>query len=90
VPDADDRELVHRVIFEELVHGVVDPGSRAAYAEIIERLVAGGAEGIILGCTEIELLISASDSPVPVLPTTLLHAVAGLDASLGSAVDGVA
>jgi aspartate racemase len=78
---------VHSVIYQELCRGLFTDSSRAQIRGVIGDLVASGAEGIILGCTEIELLISATDSPVPVLPTTLLHAVAGLDASLGSAVD---
>ena len=68
--------MVHRVIYEELCVGVVRAESRAAYQDVIGRLVADGAEGIILGCTEIELLIGPEDSPVPVFPTTRLHAEA--------------
>ena len=82
VPDAADRQLVHRVIYEELCIGVVSEESRAAYREVIHRLVARGAQGIILGCTEIELLIGADDSPVPVFPTTHLHAEAAVDTAL--------
>ncbi len=83
VPAADDREVVHRVIYDELVRGVVRDESRTAYRGVIERLVARGAQGIVLGCTEIELLIGADDSPVPVFPTTQLHVGAALDAALG-------
>ena len=82
VPEADDRALVHRVIYEELCLGVVSDESRAAYRDVIDRLVARGAQGIILGCTEIELLIGPDDSPVPVFPTTRLHAEAAVDAAL--------
>ena len=82
VPSADDREVVHRVIYDELVLGEVRDESRTAYRGVIERLVARGAEGIVLGCTEIELLIGADDSPVPVFPTTQLHVDAALDAAL--------
>jgi len=82
VPDADDRELVHRVIYEELCVGVVSDQSRTAYRDVIDRLVARGAQGIILGCTEIELLIGSADSRVPVFPTTRLHAEAAVDAAL--------
>lgn len=81
VPDADDRAGVHAVIYDELVHGVIRPESRAYYREVIERLVAQGAEGIILGCTEIELLVSSDDAPVPVFPTTALHVDAALEAA---------
>ncbi len=81
VPDAEDRAGVHAVIYDELVHGVIRPESRASYREVIERLVARGAEGIILGCTEIELLVSSDDAPVPVFPTTALHVDAALAAA---------
>ena len=83
VPAPDDSDEVHRVIFEELVLGVARDESRRAYQDIIVRLVDEGAEGVVLGCTEIELLITAADSPVPVFPTTRLHVEAALAASLG-------
>lgn len=82
VPDAEDRALVHRVIYEELVVGIVSDTSRREYQQVIQRLVDRGAQGIILGCTEIELLIGADDAPVPVFPTTHLHAQAAVDAAL--------
>ncbi|MFK4224285.1 aspartate/glutamate racemase family protein [Streptomyces sp. NPDC019890] len=82
-PDADGRALVHRVIYEELCRGVVREESRSAYQDVIGKLVAAGAEGVVLGCTEIELLIGAKDSPVPVFPTTRLHAEAAVNAALG-------
>ncbi len=82
VPEAEDRALVHRVIYDELCLGVVSPGSRAGYQEVIARLVAQGAEGIVLGCTEIELLIGQEHVPVPVFPTTRLHAEAAVDLAL--------
>ncbi|MFJ2780830.1 aspartate/glutamate racemase family protein [Kitasatospora sp. NPDC087315] len=82
VPDAAGRALVHRVIYEELCLGIVREESRAAYRRVIEELVAAGAEGVILGCTEIELLIGPQDSPVPVFPTARLHAEAAIDAAL--------
>jgi len=82
VPGADDRAEVHRVIYEELVLGVVRDESRRSYQDIIGRLVDEGAEGVVLGCTEIELLITAADSPVPVFATTRLHVEAALAASL--------
>ena len=85
VPEADDRALVHRVIYDELCLGVVTEESRRAYREIIRRLVDAGAEGIILGCTEIELLIDQADSTVPVFPTTRLHVEAAVSAALGPA-----
>ncbi|GAA2987540.1 aspartate/glutamate racemase family protein [Streptomyces drozdowiczii] len=82
VPDADDRALVHRVIYDELCLGVIREESRAAYGEVIGRLVAAGAEGIILGCTEIELLVGPEHSPVPVFATARLHAEAAVAAAL--------
>ncbi|MGW2224565.1 aspartate/glutamate racemase family protein [Streptomyces formicae] len=87
VPDEAGRALVHRVIYEELCLGVVGEASRAAYQEVIADLVERqGAEGVILGCTEIELLIGAEDSPVPVFPTTRLHAEAAVEAALAEEV----
>jgi aspartate racemase len=83
VPAPEDRAEVHRVIYEELVLGVVRDESRRSYQAIIGRLVDEGAEGVVLGCTEIELLITAADSPVPVFATTRLHVEAALAASLG-------
>jgi len=74
VPDADDREVVHDVIYEELCVGTLLERSRGAYRRIIEQLVARGAQGIILGCTEITLLVASSDSSVPLFDTTRLHA----------------
>jgi len=85
VPEDDDRAEVHRVIYEELCLGVIREESRQRYREVIGRLVAAGAEGIVLGCTEIELLVGAGDSAVPVFPTTRLHVEAALAASLGPA-----
>ncbi|MFJ9774688.1 aspartate/glutamate racemase family protein [Kitasatospora sp. NPDC101157] len=82
IPDAGSRALVHRVIYEELCVGTVREESRAAYRRVVEQLVAAGAEGIVLGCTEIELLVGPEDSPVPVFPTARLHAEAAVTAAL--------
>ncbi|HEY1133233.1 MAG TPA: aspartate/glutamate racemase family protein [Nocardioides sp.] len=82
VPDAPGRELVHRVIYEELVRGLVRDESRAAYGAVMADLVSAGAEGIVLGCTEIELLVGADDVPVPVFPTTRLHVEAAVARAL--------
>lgn len=82
VPDADDRATVHRIIYQELVAGKVLPESREAYRAIIARLVEAGAEGIILGCTEIMLLVRPEDSAVPVFDTTALHAAAAVEMAL--------
>ena len=82
VPGADDRAEMHRVIYEELVQGRVVPASRQAYRDVIARLVDRGAQGVILGCTEIMLLLTQEDSKVPLFDTTRLHAEAAADWSL--------
>ena len=82
VPDEADRAEVHRIIYEELVVGVVRDDSRDVYRKVIQRLVDRGAQGVILGCTEIELLIGPDDSPVPTFPTTRLHVQAAVDLAL--------
>jgi aspartate racemase len=82
VPGEADRELVHRVIYEELVLGTVRGESRRAYREVMGRLVARGAQGVVLGCTEIELLIGPRDVDVPTFPTTALHVAAAVRAAL--------
>ncbi|HET8560018.1 MAG TPA: aspartate/glutamate racemase family protein [Marmoricola sp.] len=79
VPPDRDRALVHRVIYEELCLGLVRDESRRAYLEVIDRLRAAGAQGVVLGCTEIELLIRAGDTDLPVFPTTRIHVEAVLD-----------
>jgi aspartate racemase len=71
-----------RIIYDELCLGVIKGESRQIYRSVIERLAAAGAQGIVLGCTEIELLVSEADSPVPVFATTRLHVEAAVDASL--------
>ena len=78
VPEPDDRALVHRIIYEELIAGQIHEASRAAYREVIARLVEAGAEGVILGCTEIMLLIGPQDSAVPLFDTVQLHAEAAV------------
>ena len=82
VPGDEDRATVHRIIYDELVHGMVRDESREAYRGVIDRLVVDGAEGVILGCTEIELLVGAADSAVPVFATTQLHVAAAIDFAL--------
>ena len=84
VPSAADRRVVHDIIYSELVAGEVLPESRAAYRKIIERLIAQGAQAIILGCTEIMLLVSEEDSAVPLFDTTTIHAIAAVDRALAS------
>jgi aspartate racemase len=82
LPDAAERETVHRIIYDELVVGRILPESKAAYRRIIDNLVSAGAQGIILGCTEIGLLVKPEDSPVPVYDTTRIHAEAAVDLAL--------
>ena len=82
VPDLPGRELVHQIIYEELCRGIVTEDSRARIRDVIGELGAQGAEGIILGCTEIELLISQSDCAIPVLATTALHSAAAVEAAV--------
>jgi len=82
IPDAADRAEVHRIIYEELVAGRILDTSRDRYRAVIRRLVEAGAEAIILGCTEIMLLIGTQDSPVPVFDTTALHAQAAIERAL--------
>jgi aspartate racemase len=85
VPDAADREIVHRVIYDELCRGDIRAESRARYREIMRRLVDAGAEGIILGCTEIASLVGSADAPVPLFDTTALHARHAAEWALGDA-----
>jgi aspartate racemase len=77
-PEAGDRDYINRVIYEELVAGVIRDESRAGYVSIIQKLAAQGAEGIILGCTEIPLLVNEADAGLPLFDTTLIHAEAAL------------
>ena len=81
-PPAEDRAAVHRIIYGELVAGVVREDSRAVYREVIARLIERGAQAVILGCTEIMLLVSDEDSEVPLFDTTTLHALAAVDRAL--------
>jgi aspartate racemase len=85
VPGEDDRAVVHRVIYDELVQGVVREESRAAYRGVIARLVAAGAQAVILGCTEIMLLVGPEDSAVPLFDTTAIHAEAAVARALEGA-----
>lgn len=74
VPDSEDREVVHHIIYQELCLGEVKPASRDRYLHIVDKLVRQGAEGVILGCTEIGMLIEQSDTPVRLFDTTAIHA----------------
>ncbi len=82
VPDEPDRTTVHRIIYDELVRGIVTQESKRAYLDVIDRLVARNAKGVIAGCTEIELLVGPDDVAVPYFPTTRLHAEAAVAAAL--------
>lgn len=82
VPDEEDRRLVHRVIMRELALGTIRVESREKYLEIMKKLVEGGAEGIILGCTEIPLLLRQEHTDIPVFDTTDIHARAAVDFAL--------
>lgn len=82
IPNANAREIVHRVIFDELVVGEIRQDSRKKYQDIIQNLFDGGAEGIILGCTEIGLLVRDGDCREPLFDTTRIHAVAAVEYAL--------
>lgn len=82
VPDADDRAETHRIIYEELVKNVVTEASRKSYERIAQRLVAKGADSLILGCTEVAMLLGSDNVSVPVFDTTIIHADAALELAL--------
>lgn len=82
IPNEPDRAIIHRVIYEELVQGKIVEKSRAEYRRIMEKLITEGAQGIILGCTEIELLVGQEDSSVPLFPTTSIHAISAVEYAL--------
>jgi aspartate racemase len=85
VPDDLGRKVVHDVIYNELVAGKVEHSSRERYSAIITDMVERGAQAIILGCTEIMMLVSPADSPVPVFDTTEIHAISAVDLALTAA-----
>lgn len=84
IPEAGDREIVHQVIFDELVLGKINPQSKTQYMNIMEKLVRRGAEGVILGCTEIGLLVHPQDAAVPLFDTTRIHAEAAVEYALST------
>ncbi|MDR0805581.1 MAG: aspartate/glutamate racemase family protein [Enterobacteriaceae bacterium] len=84
IPDEADREIVHRVIYQELCLGKIEPQSRQEFSRIMQQLADNGAEGIILGCTEIGLLVSAEDANIPLYDTAEIHAVQAAEISLRS------
>jgi aspartate racemase len=83
VPQEDQRQIVHQVIYDELCLGVVQAASRRKYIQIMDGLVSQGAEAIILGCTEIGMLVGPEDCHVPVFDTTRIHAEAAVNLALG-------
>ncbi len=84
IPPKPDRDTVHRIIYEELGSGIISERSRDEYKSVIRNLQAAGAEGVILGCTEIPLLIRPGDCPLPTFDTTALHAAAAVDWALAA------
>ena len=82
IPDDAGRATIHRVIYDELISGIVRDESREAYRKVIAGLVDRGAEAVILGCTEIMLLVKEADSAVPLFDTTTIHALAAVDQAL--------
>jgi aspartate racemase len=83
VPNEEDRDTVHKVIYEELVRGVINPDSKKAFLDIVSKLASQGAQGVIAGCTEIELLVPADDVKIPYFPTAQKHAEEAARFSLG-------
>lgn len=81
-PGSEERAAIHRVIYEELCRGAIVPASREIIRRIIAGLVATGADSVVLGCTELALLIRPEDSPVPIFDTTALHAIAAVEWAL--------
>ena len=84
IPYSDEREIVHDVIYNELCLGQINNDSKEKYKKIIENLAQNGAEGIILGCTEIPLLINQKDFAIPIFDTTLIHCQAAVDYALNN------
>ncbi len=84
IPPKDQREIVHSIIYDELCRGTIKESSKGSYLGIIEEMVVAGAEGIILGCTEIGLLVRDGDASVPILDTTEIHAKAAVDYALAT------
>ncbi len=86
IPNEDDREIVHNIIYEELVHGKINAGSRGQYVRIIYEAIKNGAEGVILGCTEIPLLIQPNDVALPIFDTTQIHAEKAVEFALSTSI----
>ena len=84
IPSANEREIIHRVIYEELCLGIISQSSKAEYQSIVSNLAAQGAQAVVLGCTEISLLLQQQDSAIPLFDTAAIHACAAVDRALGS------
>jgi aspartate racemase len=82
IPPADDRAMINSVIYDELCQGIIRSESKREYLRVIKAMADAGAGGIILGCTEIEMLVTPDDFPLPLFPTTQIHAVAAVDRAL--------
>lgn len=82
IPDASDRDIIDKIIFTELTRGIFTENSRHLFLEIMQKLFDKGGEGVILGCTEIPLLVNQSDTKIPLFSTTELHCIAGVDYAL--------
>lgn len=82
IPNEDHREMVHEVIYEELCKGIINEVSKEKYKKVIESLALKGAEGIVLGCTEIPLLIKQEDVDIPIFDTTTIHAISAVEFAL--------
>lgn len=84
IPEKDDRDFIHASIFDELGKEIFKPETKRRYLDIIDALAKRGAEGVILGCTEIPLIVKPEDASIPVFDTTLIHATAAVDFALGA------
>ncbi len=84
IPEEQERQIIHDIIFKELVFGIIDPSSKVKYLNIIHSLIAKGVEGVILGCTEIPLLIKQEDLDIPLFDTTAIHAKAAVEFALST------
>ena len=85
IPEVNNRDMIHQVIYKELVHGKIEPQSKEAFKKVIKDLEKHGAEGVILGCTEIPLLIKANDVDLPIFDTTAIHAESAVTMALKNA-----
>ncbi len=84
IPSAKEREIIHKVIYDELCKGIINEESKDEYIKIINNLVLNGADGIILGCTEIPLLIKQEDVDVPIFDTTAIHSISAVEFALAN------